>query len=356
VARVAIGEAVDHPLRSRLGLVESATRDPVVQALWDSLQGDDSSIDGQAALRGAPNSVLDIPGAVVSLQDAGRTLRVTMQEVGGRGFGGDPDHDLVAVPKFTFDFAPRKLRNFGHWLLDCVPQVVALSAVDPSARFLLPSPLRGFQRATLGLVGVTPDQMVPWEGDPLTIGRLLVFESEGRAGGRPLSALLEMRHRLTERRTAATRPGTRRIYVSRRDAGPGRQWVANEPEIEAMFAARGFDVVVMADCPLDEQIRLFREARVVAGVSGAGLADIVFCAPDTHVIVLLSDSLMTWYADERGARSNWVRSGTTRPLSTLGDSPHFYVQLAAVFGQYCHCFLGSDEMPLGGCRRFSTVS
>jgi len=55
-----------------------------------------------------------------------RTLRVTMQEVGGRGFGGDPDHDLVAVPKFTFDFAPRKLR---------VPEAVTVRAVDMTMEF-----------------------------------------------------------------------------------------------------------------------------------------------------------------------------------------------------------------------------
>jgi len=99
---------------------------------------------------------------------------------------------------------------------------------------------------------------------------------------------------------------------------------------------------------------IFRDAAVVAGVSGAGLSDIVFSAPDTHVIVLLTDSLMSWYADQRGSRSSWIRigGGTARRLSTLGDSPHFYVHLAAVFQQYCHCFVGADQLPIAALSGF----
>ena len=57
---------------------------------------------------------------------------------------------------------------------------------------------------------------------------------------------------------------------------------------------------------------------------------------------------MSWYADQRGSRSGWIRTGGSpnRRLSMLGDSPHFYVHLAAAFEQHCHCFLGDDQMPI----------
>ena len=350
VRRISIGEAVDHPVAARLGVVESATTDPRIQGLWDALQAPRGTTV-EEGLKGRPSTVLDIPGAVVRTEDDGRTLRVSMRAapIGAPGDGGGP----VAVPKFMFDFAERKLRNFGHWLLDCVPQVVALSAIDASARVLLPSPLRRFQGATLDLVGLPPAQAVAWDGAPIECDRLLVFESDGRSGGRPLSALLEMRRLLTARGAAAARKGSRKIYVSRRDADPKRRWVANEPEVEALFANRGFEVLAMAGCSLEDQMALFREASVVAGVSGAGLSDIVFSAPDTHVIVLLSDSLMSWYADQRGSRSSWMRlGGPARRLSMLGDSPHFYVHLAAAFEQNCHCFLGPDLFPLAPLSAF----
>ena len=94
-------------------------------------------------------------------------------------------------------------------------------------------------------------------------------------------------------------------------------------------------------------MRIFAEARVVAGVNGAGLAHILFAPPGTHVILLFSDSLMRWHATEGGARSEWLDE--RRPadqLTALGDSPRVYAHVAAGFGQVSHSFVGGDEMPL----------
>lgn len=346
VRRITVGEEVDVALGARRGVFTSATEDSRVQTFWETLQQPTAS-GHDDGLRGAASTVLDVPGAVVRL-DTSRDLRVSMASDQAAAVR----YDTLAVPKFTYDFSSRKLRNFGHWLLDYVPQVVALSATAPDAVYLLPSPLRGFQRATLELIGIRPDQMLAWDGSPVAGDRVVLFESDGRAGGRPLSALLEMHRRLATGAPAAGLRRTRRIYVSRRDAGPQRQWVSNEPEVEALFKARGFDVVVMDGCPLDDQVRMFRDAGVVAGVSGAGLADILFSSPDTHLILLLSDGLMHWYADQGGTRSGWVGGARDGRVSTLGDSPFFYVHLAAALGQHCHCYLGGNALPLVPLERF----
>jgi hypothetical protein len=86
----------------------------------------------------------------------------------------------------------------------------------------------------------------------------------------------------------------------------------------------------------------------VAGVSGAGLAGILFSPPGTRVIVLLTDGLMQWYADERGSRSGWVTGSLPAgvPLNELSDSPRFYPYLAAAFEQPSHTFVGEDVLPV----------
>jgi hypothetical protein len=345
VRRTVVGEEVDVALAARRGVFTSATEDPQVQSFWETL-GRSSPLGKDEGLRGAASTVLDVPGAVVRLDSSG-ALRVSMATAGDVA----TRFDTVAVPKFTYDFSRRKLRNFGHWLLDYVPQVVALSAAAFPSVYLLPAPLRSFHRATLELAGIRPDQMVAWDGSPVAGGRVVLFESDGRAGGRPLSALLGL-HRLLAAGASAPPRRTRRIYVSRRDAGPQRQWVSNELEVEALFRARGFEVVVMEGCSLDEQVRMFRDALVVAGISGAGLADILFSSPDTHLILLLSDSLMHWYADQSGTRSAWVAGARDGQMSTLGDSPYFYVHLAAALGQHCHCYLGGNAFRLASFERF----
>jgi hypothetical protein len=112
VARISIGEAVEHPVASRLGVIESATADARVQALWDSLHGHDASA-GDEGLRGAPSTVLDIPGAVVRSEDEGRTLRVSVQAPSGDR--AEQAAGVVAVPKFTFDFESSETSATGCW-------------------------------------------------------------------------------------------------------------------------------------------------------------------------------------------------------------------------------------------------
>jgi capsular polysaccharide biosynthesis protein len=205
----------------------------------------------------------------------------------------------------------------------------------------------------LELVGVRDDQMLPWAGTPVTGTRVLILQHDGRrGGGRPLSLLRQMQRRLHD--ANPPRPPSGRLFISRRDAKASRQWVANQEAVEAVFASRGFDVVSMKGCPLVEQVRHFRGARIVAGISGAGLSDLVFSAPGTHVIVLHSESHMQWYAAESRARSHWkhreqVRAGE---LAMLGDSPRFYAHLAAALSQYCHAFLSGDEMPISELTAF----
>ena len=66
------------------------------------------------------------------------------------------------------------------------------------------------------------------------------------------------------------------------------------------------------------------------------------------MIVLVSDSLMRWYADEGKSRALWMSTDEVSggQMSELGDSPKFYGHVAATFEQVSHFFVGGDEMPL----------
>ena len=341
VARIAVGEPVARSFQKSIGVTACVAEADDVRELWTRLRRFEDECDD--VLLGKPSTVLDVPRATLTSEGAG-TVRVSvgLPRPDAREYAG-----IVGLPRFTFSVSPQKMRNFGHFLVDCAPQIAAVASIAADATFLVP-PLKRFHEATLALFGIRPEQLVLWQGEPICCERLLVFESDGRTGGgRPLSPLLEMRERILST-VPEPQLRTRRLYISRRDAPRKRQWVSNESEIEAMFRERGFEVIVMSECPLDTQVRLFREARVVAGVSGAGLADLVFASPDTDVIVLMSESHMRWYASQRGARSQWAsggRGGRGR-LAALGDSPRFYAHMAAALGQRCHSFVAGDRMPL----------
>ncbi len=75
--------------------------------------------------------------------------------------------------------------------------------------------------------------------------------------------------------------GKRLIYASRADS-PIRRLI-DEKELLDELTARGFEVVIPGKLSHEEQIRTFKEARMVIGTHGAGLTNLMFCNPGTHM-------------------------------------------------------------------------
>jgi capsular polysaccharide biosynthesis protein len=344
VQRLTVGREVALPFARWMGVTRCVSVASDVRDAWERLLAAEETTDG--LLRCGPSTVLRVAGATIDRPPSG-ALHASVTWPAAIV----ADEFATAVPRFTYATPPRKLRNFSHWLLDCMPQVVTLSMVDPRAKLLVPPSLTAHHRSTLGILDISAEQMVPWNGAALRLSEGLLFESDGRrGGGRPLSALLEMRRRLVPRAT----PGRRRIYVSRRDAKAKRRWIANEAAVAAAFERRGFEIVCPTDHSLADLVGLFGEAQVIAGVNGAGLAHMLFSPSHAHVIVLFTESLMRWHADATGARSLWTghEHRHHRQLATLGDSPRFYAHLAAAFEQYCHCFVAADQIPMDDLSLF----
>jgi capsular polysaccharide biosynthesis protein len=61
----------------------------------------------------------------------------------------------------------------------------------------------------------------------------------------------------------------------------------NEHEVEAAFVESGFEIVRPETLTLAEQARLFAEAVVIAGASGAAMTNLLFCLPETRVLCLM---------------------------------------------------------------------
>lgn len=57
-------------------------------------------------------------------------------------------------------------------------------------------------------------------------------------------------------------------------------------ELEQFFLSQGYEIIDGSDYRLSEQIELFSRASSVAGVSGGGLVNAIFCNPDTKIYAL----------------------------------------------------------------------
>jgi len=75
------------------------------------------------------------------------------------------------------------------------------------------------------------------------------------------------------------------LYIARADARS--RPLRNEDMLVARLARFGVVPVLLSALGLDEQIKLFRGARLVIGPHGAGLANVVFSPPGTVLYELL---------------------------------------------------------------------
>jgi capsular polysaccharide biosynthesis protein len=180
--------------------------------------------------------------------------------------------------------------NYGHWLADALPRL----------RLLPGSPAQGLpvlaQGSNLGLAQMTQHLLPPtvpalsaWPRTPLRLDALW-FPASCNCG-----PLHHCQQGLEWVRQAAwqahpTHGSGRRLFVSRDDSST-RQLLNDADEIWPLFAAQGFERIRCGGLSFEQQVRLFAQASVVAGIAGAALANLIFCRPDTQVLMLTPDNL-----------------------------------------------------------------
>lgn len=118
--------------------------------------------------------------------------------------------------------------------------------------------------------------------------------------------LLELREATTAATEVSMDPPHKKFYISRSKTRPRESHsfhsspdrvvqvnsrikddkrVFNEEHLEELFSDLGFEVVYVEELDTyEDQVKLFSEAKVIAGVTGAGLSNMTFMKPGTTVI------------------------------------------------------------------------
>jgi len=82
-------------------------------------------------------------------------------------------------------------------------------------------------------------------------------------------------------------PWPRKLFFGRR--GTKRACV-NAAEVQAEFAAAGFEIVFPEDHSLADQVELVRRAEVLAGYAGSAMFHVALAGAPKHVVLVVSES------------------------------------------------------------------
>ncbi len=202
-----------------------------------------------------------------------------------------PDNS-VSPPGLVCHIGSLGMKVYGHWIVDVLPRLYRILssglAVDHYAVGMLAQP---WQIDMLEALGLDLAKVFFWDSREyaLDAGRLMIptffrISSELREDFRDVHAFLLEKHAASESRN----PAVEKLFVSRADLVESGRQLVNRQELEAIFAAEGFEIIRPAQLPFVEQIRLFARAAIVVGECGSGLHNTVFCRSGTRVGVIQS--------------------------------------------------------------------
>ncbi|SCW72584.1 Protein of unknown function [Paenibacillus tianmuensis] len=178
-------------------------------------------------------------------------------------------------------------KNYYHWLLETTARVHLLQMTQiPIDKYIVNHNWLPFQLQTLAACGIPAEKIIQPYGLFHLQARQLIVPSYVNLPN--AWSCTYVRHLLLPHMDIREEPGYERIYIRRNSY----RRVMNEHALFGLLEKYGFQSVELESLPLARQIRLFHSAKMVVAPHGAGLANLVFCKPDTKVIELFSPSFM----------------------------------------------------------------
>lgn len=195
----------------------------------------------------------------------------------------EPDYSHVC------SFVSRLDPNYFHWMVQWCGQVEGLAHYQAQTgiipKILIRANSPRFVRASLELLGYGSDTLLEWQNgqEPLLIENLIVPSLPGiRVACSPRSlSWLRAQFLAAAGVDAPSLQAHRRLYISRKPGG----WrsVINEEDVVNCLEQEGFEILRAENLSLTEQIRLFSEAKLIVGLHGAGLTNVLF-APQAALL------------------------------------------------------------------------
>ncbi|KRA29958.1 MULTISPECIES: glycosyltransferase family 61 protein [unclassified Nocardioides] len=204
-----------------------------------------------------------------------------------------PARKVLNGPHFFWDSEFRG--HFGHAVTEQLSRMWAFQRareIHPGLKVVMAKnkhrELADFEVDLLGRFGVAREDLV-FEYEPVRVEKLIAATPMFSQPNYIHPGITEVWDHLgaSLAADAPDRAYPERFFVSRRH---GKRSCRNGAEVEALFAAQGFEIVYPEDYSLAEQARLFREAKVIGGYAGSGLFNAMLALEPKHLIMVSSES------------------------------------------------------------------
>lgn len=184
--------------------------------------------------------------------------------------------------------------NYYHWLFEILPKLEILKQIekiDNIDYFLLPSIKMDHQLETLKLLNIPHKKLLDSNkykhiscdelyvvDHPFRLTNNTVFDTQNI----PLWIFEWVRNNFIKFRSTKSFP--EKIFIDRSKSISTHRDIKNKEEVYKIFKDNNFDFIRPENYGFKDQIKMFFSAKKIAGLHGAGFANICFCNPKTEII------------------------------------------------------------------------
>ena len=191
--------------------------------------------------------------------------------------------------------------NYWHWIFDVLPRIYMLektTGLNKIDFFLFPSLSEKFQMQTLDSLEISQKKrLTSLTFRHFLAEEILVPDHPWVKSDDPTKDSLNLPNWIMiwlknkfliniDKNDNKDLP--KKFYIDRKDSKTpiDQRKIINEEETKKLFLNNGFKIVNLGKLNFVDQVKLFNNADIVAGLHGAGFANIVFCNPNTRVLEL----------------------------------------------------------------------
>jgi hypothetical protein len=176
--------------------------------------------------------------------------------------------------------------SFYHWLIEDLPSTIFCMQKFPDSPIVVHRSAPSYVKDFLNLI----DNQVVYVEGPISVKSLLCV-TKGSDSGWPHPSdlkVLEAYEPFSNAQKSAA--SMKKVYVSRVNS---RRSPSNESAIIKVFSEKGYESVELETLNLVEQIGLLSNATALAGIHGAGLANMIWMKMDSSIVDIANSGYWT---------------------------------------------------------------
>ncbi len=234
-------------------------------------------------------------------------------------------------------------KNYSHWLFDVLPRIALCEEIENISNinfYLLPALEEKFQKETLAELNLDKKKCLSSQKyRHILTSKLIITEhpycvtnnSEKDITKIPYWISEWLRNRFINNHTKDNNFPSK-IYIDRSDSPVNTKQmrkVTNEKELLELLKKEGFKVVTLAKMSFTDQVKTFHNAKIIIGLHGSGLANLVFCNSRAKIIEFKNNENVKQYENLAKINNLVYKSIVSEPLKfNFNDqSGHIHISI-----------------------------